>query len=146
MKRKGKRRSGTEEAHPFRGLSQVNPNAAGIDIGAEEIVVCVPGPENTQLVKSFGNYTADLQAIGRWLNEHDVKSVAMESTGVYWIPLFEELERQGFECLLISSRSLRRVAGRKSDITDAQWIQTLHSYGLLEGSFRPQADLVALRT
>ena len=70
----------------------------------------------------------------------------MESTGVYWIPLFEELERRGFECLLISSRSLRRVAGRKSDITDAQWIQTLHNYGLLEGSFRPQSDLVALRT
>lgn len=146
MKRKGKRRSRTEEAHPFRGLSQVNPNAAGIDIGAEEIVVCVPGPKNTQFVKSFGNYTADLQAIGTWLKEHDVKSVAMESTGVYWIPLFEELERQEFECLLISSRSLRRVAGRKSDITDAQWIQTLHTYGLLEGSFRPQADLVALRT
>ena len=70
----------------------------------------------------------------------------MESTGVYWIPLFEELEQRGFECLLISSRSLRRVAGRKSDITDGQWIQTLHSYGLLEGSFRPQADLVALRS
>lgn len=146
MKRKSKRRSRTEEAHPFRGLSQVNPNAAGVDIGAEEIVVCVPGPENTQIVKTFGNYTADLQAIGRWLQEHGVKTVAMESTGVYWIPLFEELERQGFECLLISSRSLRRVAGRKSDITDAQWIQTLHTYGLLEGSFRPQGDLVALRT
>ena len=70
----------------------------------------------------------------------------MESTGVYWIPLFEELERQGFECLLISSRSLRRVPGRKSDIQDAQWIQTLHSYGLLESSFRPQGDLVGLRT
>ena len=70
----------------------------------------------------------------------------MESTGVYWIPLFEELERQGFECLLISSRSLRRVSGRKSDIQDAQWIQTLHSYGLLESSFRPQGDLVGLRT
>ncbi|HEX6034971.1 MAG TPA: IS110 family transposase [Anaerolineales bacterium] len=146
MKRKSKRRSGKEESHPFRGLSQVNPHAAGIDIGAEEIVVCVPGPENTQIVKTFGNYTADLQAIGRWLKEHRVQTVAMESTGVYWIPLFEELERQGFECLLISSRSLRRVAGRKSDITDAQWIQTLHTYGLLDGSFRPQADLVALRT
>jgi transposase len=146
MKRKNKRRSGKEEAHPFRGLSQVNPNAGGVDIGAEEIVVCAPGPENTQIVKPFGNYTADLQAIGSWLQAHHVKTVAMESTGVYWIPLFEELERQGFECLLISSRSLRRVAGRKSDITDAQWIQTLHSYGLLEGSFRPQADLVALRT
>ena len=70
----------------------------------------------------------------------------VEATGVYWIPLFEELEREGFECLLISSRSLRRVAGRKSDITDAQWIQTLHTYGLLESSFRPQAELIALRT
>lgn len=75
-----------------------------------------------------------------------MKTIAMESTGVYWIPLFEELERQGFECLLISSRSLGRVAGRKSDISDAQWIQALHSYGWLEGSFRPQAELVALRT
>lgn len=146
MKRKSKRTKGTEEAHPFHGLSQVNLHAAGVDIGAEEIVVCVPGLENTQIVKAFGNYTVDLQAIGRWLKEHHVKTVAMESTGVYWIPLFEELEHQGFECLLISSRSLRRVAGRKSDITDAQWIQTLHSYGLLEGSFRPQSDLVALRT
>jgi len=144
--RKGKRTKGIEEAHPFAGMSQVNENAAGVDIGAVEIVACVAGDETTQIVKAFGNYTVDLQAIGRWLSEHHVKTVAMESTGVYWIPLFEELERQGFECLLISSRSLRRVPGRKSDIMDAQWIQTLHSYGLLESSFRPQADLVALRT
>jgi transposase len=75
-----------------------------------------------------------------------VQTVAMESTGVYWIPLFEELERKGFHCHLISSRSLRRVPGRKSDVVDCQWIQTLHSYGLLESSFRPEADLVALRT
>jgi transposase len=135
-----------EEAHPFIGMSQVNPNAAGVDIGAEEIVVCMAGNENTQIVKAFSNYTVDLQNIGKWLQEHQIKTIAMESTGVYWIALFEELERQGFECLLISSRSLRRVSGRKSDIQDAQWIQTLHSYGLLESSFRPQADLVALRT
>jgi len=115
-------------------------------IGAVEIVACISGAENRQIVKAFGNYTVDLQSLGRWLQEYGVKTVAMESTGVYWIPLFEELERQGFECLLISSRSLRRVAGRKSDITDAQWIQTLHSYGLLESSFRPQAELIALRT
>ncbi len=89
----------------------MNPNAAGVDIGAVEIVECVSGEENTQIVKAFGNYTVDLQAIGKWLKEHHVKTVAMESTGMYWIPLFEELERQGFECLRISSRSLRRVAG-----------------------------------
>lgn len=146
MKRKGKRTKGIEQAHPFDGMSRVNSNAAGVDIGAEEIVVCVAVNEATQLVRGFGNYTIDLHAIADWLMEHQVKTVAMESTGVYWIPLFEVLEKCGFECLLISSRSLRRVAGRKSDITDAQWIQTLHNYGLLESSFRPQADLVALRT
>jgi len=146
MNRKGKRTPGLEEAHPFTGMSKVNPNAAGVDIGAVEIVACVAGDEQTQIVKAFGNYTVDLQALANWMKDYKVKTVAMESTGVYWIPLFEELERQGFECLLISSRSLRRVAGRKSDIEDAQWIQTLHSYGLLESSFRPQGELVALRT
>ena len=146
MGRKGKRTKGIEEAHPFAGMSQVNEDAAGVDIGAVEIVVCVAGENNTQIVKGYGNYTVDLQAIGNWLKEHNVKTVAMESTGVYWIPLFEVLESKGFKCLLISSRSLRRVSGRKSDIQDAQWIQTLHSYGLLESSFRPEADLVGLRT
>ena len=146
MRKKSKRTLGVEEAHPFRGMSRINPHAAGVDIGAIEIVACVPGTENTQIVKAFGNYTVDLQALAQWMKGYHIKTVAMESTGVYWIPLFEELERQGFECLLISSRSLRRVAGRKSDISDAQWIQTLHTYGLLAGSFRPQGDLVALRT
>ena len=117
-----------------------------MDIGAEEIVVCVAADESTQLVRGFGNYTVDLRTIAGWLTEHEVETVAMESTGVYWIPLFEALEQCGFECLLISSRSLRRVSGRKSDIADAQWIQTLHSYGLLESPFRPQADLIALRS
>jgi transposase len=146
MRKRGRRTKGVEEAHPFEAMSRINPNAAGVDIGAEEIVACVEGNGQTQIVRAFGNYTVDLENLGKWLREYGVKSVAMESTGVYWIPLFEELERQGFECLLISSRSLRRVPGRKSDIQDAQWIQTLHSYGLLESSFRPQADLVALRT
>src|SRR3989304_230422 len=127
MEKKGKRTKGLEEVHPFAGMSQVNPNAAGVDVGAVEIVACVNGDESTQIVRAFGNYTVDLQAIGKWLKERGIKTVAMESTGVYWIPLFEELERQGLECLLISSRSLRRVPGRKSDIRDAQWIQTLHN-------------------
>jgi transposase len=146
MRKKTKRTSGIEEAHPFSGMSRIHAHAAGVDIGAIEIVACVPGDEHTQIVKAFGNYTVDLQALAQWMKGHHIQTVAMESTGVYWIPLFEELERQGFECLLISSRSLRRVAGRKSDISDAQWIQTLHTYGLLEGSFRPQGDLVAMRT
>jgi len=145
MKKKSKRTKGIEEARPFDGLSKVNENAAGVDIGATEIVACVSGGEEVQWVRSFGNYTVDLYALGEWFREHGVKTVAMESTGVYWIPLFEELEKEGFECLLISSRSLRKVAGQKTDVEDAQWIQTLHSYGLLKGSFRPQGDLVALR-
>ena len=146
MKKKSKRTKGIEEARPFDGLSKVNMNAAGVDIGATEIVACVSGGDEVQLVKGYGNYTVDLKAIAKWFQEHKIKTVAMESTGVYWIPLFEELESQGFECLLISSRSLRKVAGQKTDVEDAQWIQTLHSYGLLKGSFRPQGDLVALRT
>jgi len=137
---------GVEQARAFAGMHPVHPNAAGVDIGSQEIVVCVEGRDENQVVRSFGSYTVDLQAIANWLGEHGVETVAMESTGVYWIPLFEELERQGFHCHLISSRSLRRVPGRKSDVTDSQWIQTLHSYGLLESSFRPEADLVALRT
>lgn len=137
---------GLEEARPFAGMSQVNGNAAGVDIGAHEIMVCVGGADASQIVRAFGSYTFDLQLIGKWLGAHGVETVAMESTGVYWIPLFEELERSGFHCHLISSRSLRRVPGRKSDVVDCQWIQTLHSYGLLESSFRPEADLVALRT
>jgi len=146
MRRKSGRTKGIEQAHPFDGMSRVNPKAAGVDIGAEEIVACVASNETTQLVRGFGNYTVDLHAIADWLTEHKIKTVAMESTGVYWIPLFEVLEQRGFECLLIISRSLKRVSGRKSDITDAQWIQTLHNYGMLESSFRPQADLVALRS
>lgn len=134
------------EARPFAEMRQVHPHAAGVDIGAHEIMVCLVNAASIQLVRAFGSYTVDLQAIGCWLAEHGVETVAMESTGVYWIPLFEELERQGFYCHLISSRSLRRVPGRKSDVMDCQWIQTLHSYGLLESSFRPEADLVALRT
>lgn len=146
MSKLSKPNVGLEEARPFAGMSQVHAHAAGVDIGAHEIMVCVQGGDTTQLVRSFGSYTVDLQAIGTWLEEHGVETVAMESTGVYWIPLFEELERRGFQCHLISSRSLRRVPGRKSDVVDCQWIQTLHSYGLLESSFRPEADLVALRT
>lgn len=146
MSRLSKREAATVEKRPFAGMRQVHPKAAGVDIGAHEIMVCVVNAEFMQVVRAFGSYTADLQAIGGWLAEHGVETVAMESTGVYWIPLFEELERQGFHCHLISSRSLRRVPGRKSDVMDCEWIQTLHSYGLLESSFRPEADLVALRT
>lgn len=146
MSSNSRRSRRSEREHAFNGMNCVQPHAAGVDIGADEIVACVMADEHTQVVKTFGNYTVDLLALAGWLRSYDVETVAMESTGVYWIPLFETLEREGFQCLLISSRSLRRVAGRKSDVSDAQWIQTLHSYGLLASSFRPDGELIALRT
>jgi transposase len=117
-----------------------------------------PQGVGTQLVRAFGTYTLDLQALSQWFRTQGITTVALESTGVYaetkfpTIPLFETLEAQGFTCLLMSARALRRVPGKKSDITDAQWIQTLHQYGLLAGSFRPEGEAetqfptVALRT
>lgn len=134
------------EIRPVAGMRRVHPQAAGVDIGAHEIMACVPGSDNTQIVRPFGTYTADLHALADWLLQHRIQTVAMESTGVYWIPLFETLEAAGMECCLISATSIKRFPGRKSDVLDCQWIQTLHSYGLLASSFRPTADLVALRT
>jgi transposase len=127
-------------------MRQVNVHAAGVDIGAHEIVAYVPDGEAQQIVRTFGTYTADLHTLAAWLVARGIQTVAMASTGVYWIPLFEALEARGLLCCLIRARSLKRVPGRKSDVLDCQWIQTLHSYGLLSASFRPAADLVALRT
>lgn len=140
-------RQGSSEKRPFAGMSKMRPNAAGLDISAHEIVACVTGEEeNTQEVCTFGTYTMDLRELGEWFKAKQVTSVAMESTGVYWIPVFEYLESIGLECCLISAAALKKVPGRKTDVLDSQWIQTLHSYGLLNASFRPEGDLVALRT
>ena len=146
LSRRHRARSAQGEARPFAGMRKITAQAAGVDIGAHEIVVCVPDGEDQQIVRTFGTYTADLQTLADWFVDRGVQTVAMESTGVYWIPLFEELEARGLQCCLISAASIKRVPGRKSDVLDCQWIQTLHSYGLLTASFRPEADLVALRT
>lgn len=142
---KKEKQGGGEETRALSGMQKIDKAVAGIDIGSQEIVVCIER-EGAQIVRTFGSYTIDLQTISQWLMENEVKSVAMESTGVYWIALFEELESRGFECKLISSRSIRRVPGRKSDISDSQWIQTLYSYGLLENSFRPEGEIAKIRT
>jgi transposase len=139
-------RSSQGEARPFAGMCKVTPHAAGVDIGAHEIVACVPDGEEQQLVRTFGTYIAELQTVADWLIDRGIETVAMESTGVYWIPLFEDLEARGLRCCLISAQAIKRVPGRKSDVLDGQWIQTLHRDGLLSASFRPAADLVALRT
>jgi transposase len=146
LSKRHRRRSSQGEARPFDGMRTLNAHAAGVDIGAHEIMACVPDGDDQQLVRAFGTYTADLESLADWFMDRGIDTVAMESTGVYWIPLFETLEARGMQCCLISAQAITHVPGRKSDVLDCQWIQTLHSYGLLRASFRPDADLVALRT
>jgi transposase len=127
-------------------LKIVHPHAAGLDIGATEIWACVPAFSTTENVRVFGPFTADLQALADWLIACSIETIAMESTGVYWIPIFEILEARGLNVYLVNSWHLRHVPGRKSDVLDCQWIQQLHSLGLLRGSFRPDAEMCALRS
>jgi transposase len=127
-------------------LQHMNLNAAGIDIGSERHMVAVPEERDTVSVREFGTFTADLEALATWLKHCGVTSVAMESTGVYWIPLFELLERHGFEVKLVDARHVKNVSGRKSDVLDCQWIQQLHTYGLLAGAFRPPDEICVLRS
>ena len=127
-------------------LKQVNVNAAGIDVGATVHFVCVPEGRDPQPVRSFGAFTADLEALADWLGQCGVTTVAMEATGVYWIPLFELLEQRGFEVRLVEPSRLKHVPGRKSDVLDCQWIQQLHTFGLLSGSFRPEDSICILRS
>jgi transposase len=124
----------------------VNPHAAGIDIGAREHWVCVPADAAPNPVRKFGTFTADLEALADWFQECGVTTVAMEATGVYWIPVFQILERRGLQVLLVNARQTKNVAGRKTDVQDCQWIQRLHTYGLLQGSFRPADAYCVVRT
>lgn len=132
-------------ANVWQGLSVIQPNAAGLDIGSEEIWAAVPPERTTEPVRQFGTFTPDLRTLADWLTSCGVDTVAMESTGVYWIPVYETLEAQGFQVFVVNARHLKNVPGRKSDIQDCQWIQGLHSVGLLRGSFRPEGEIVALR-
>lgn len=124
----------------------INAHAAGVDIGSREHWACVPVGAGEKTVRKFGTFTQDLEAMADWFKQCAVTSVAMEATGVYWIPLFQILEQSGFQVLLVNARQTKHVAGRKSDVQDCQWIQRLHSYGLLQGSFRPQDLYCVLRT
>ncbi len=123
----------------------VYPNAAGLDVGSYEIYACVSPDRAEDNVKKFGTLTADLKTLADWLAANDVDTVAMESTGVYWVPAFELLEERGFKVCLVNARNMKGVPGRKSDVQDCQWIQKLHSVGLLTNSFRPDAEMCALR-
>jgi len=122
-----------------------HPNAAGIDVGSASHFVAVPADRDDCPVREFKSFTADLQALADWLTACGVDTVAMESTGVYWIPLFELLESRGFTVFLVNARHVKNVSGRKSDVLDCQWLQQLMSFGLLQGAFRPQDEICALR-
>ena len=129
----------------YQGVRIVNPNAAGLDIGSEEIWAAVRPDREGVTVRKFGTTTPELHALADWLAACGVDTVAMESTGVYWIPIFEILEERGFKVYLVNARDVKRLRGRKSDIQDCQWLQSMHSLGQLDGSFRPAAEFVALR-
>jgi transposase len=127
-------------------LRHINVNAAGIDIGSDRHLVAVPEGRDEVSVREFGVFTADLNRIADWLEKCGITTVAMESTAVYWIPLFELLEQRGFEVKLVDTRQTKNVSGRKSDVLDCQWIQQLHTYGLLQGAFRPPDEICVLRS
>jgi transposase len=126
-------------------LERINLNVAGIDCGSAEHFVAVPPDRDSAPVQSFKTFTSDLHRLADWLAACRVRSVAMEATGVYWIPLYEILEGRGFDVVLVNARHVKNVPGRKSDVLDCEWLRELHSVGLLRGSFRPVDGIVALR-
>ena len=127
-------------------LQNTNPNTAGIDIGATEIYIAVPHDRDSNPVRRFDTFTADLHDAAKWLKDCSIDSIAMESTGVYWIPVFQILESYGFEVVLVNARHVKNVPGRKTDVQDCQWLQYLHSVGLLRGSHRPPQEVCAVRS
>lgn len=126
-------------------LSPVHPDAAGIDVHSEFHFVSVPEDRDSQPVRKFGAFTKDLHSLADWLAACGIRTVAMESTGVYWIPLLELLQKRGFEVILVDPRKLKSVPGRKSDVIDCQWLRQLHTYGLLAAAFRPDEQTAVLR-
>lgn len=127
------------------GLPIVNARAAGIDIGSRIQVAAVPPELSPEPVQTFQSFTADIERMADWLISMGITTVAMESTGVYWIPVYEILEERGLVVVLANARECKAVPGRKSDVNDAQWLQRLHACGLLRASFRPSRDIAALR-
>lgn len=145
-KRSQSQARGKQQRKVSRRLSVLNPNAAGIDVGAREHYVAVAPERAEQPVRCFAAFTEDLHKLAQWLLDCGVDTVAMESTGVYWIPLYQILEDYGLVVKLVNARHVKHVPGRKSDVQDCQWLQQLESYGLLSGSFRPEAKICVLRS
>ncbi len=143
MKRKKSFKKGGKKLP--RHLQHINVRAAGIDIGSRSHFVAVPEGSDEQVVREFSAFTDDLERMAEWLLACGVTTVAMESTGIYWIPVFEILESHGLDVKLVNARHVKNVPGRKSDVLDCQWLQQLHTYGLLQGAFRPTDQVCTLR-
>ena len=126
-------------------LQHLNQQAAGIDIGSRSHFVAIPEGLSAEPVREFSTFTDDLERLADWLVSCGITTVAMESTGIYWIPVFEILERRGLDVRLVNARHVKNVPGRKSDVLDCQWLQQLHTYGLLRGAFRPKDQVCTLR-
>ena len=138
MAKKGKRRCDT--------LPVLHPDAAGIDVGASEYSSPSALTAIQESVRSFPTFTRDLHALADWLEQCGIRSVAMESTSVYWIPVYQILEARGLEVCLVNAQHVKKVPGRKTDVSDCQWLQYLHSVGLLRASFRPPGSICAIRS
>jgi transposase len=127
-------------------LPVLNPDAAGVDIGATEIYAAVPADRDAEPVRNFPTFTVDLNQLADWLQQCRIRTVAMESTGVYWIPLMQILEDRGLEVFLVNAKHVKNVPGRRTDVSDCQWLQYLHAVGLLRPSFRPAQHVCAIRS
>src|SRR6202165_4153160 len=127
-------------------LEVVHPDAAGIDIGNESHYVAVPPTRDSQPVRWFGCTTAELKAMADWLKQCGIRTVAMQSTGVYWIAVYDILEQAGLEVYLVNARETENAPRRKSDVQESQWLMKLHTYGLLRNSFRPSQEIRTMRT
>ena len=146
MNRKQRRELGRRLNSEDPGLQVVHPNAAGIDIGNESHFVSIPPDRDAVSIREFGSWTADLDEMAGWLKEHGIETVALQSTGVYWIAVQEVLEQAGLEVYLVNARGTKNLPGRKSDVQECAWLRKLHTYGLLRNSFRPPEEIRAVRT
>jgi len=145
MKRRHRRRPPGPPRRSPAALDHLNPNAAGLDCGATDHVAAVPPDRDAMPVRTFDTFTVGLHRLADWFTACRITHVALEATGVYWIPVFEILEARGFQVSLVNARHVKNVPGRKSDVSDAEWLRDLHIMGLLRGSFRPADEIVALR-
>ena len=146
MNRKQRREMTRKIQSEDLSLEVVHPDAAGIDIGNESHYVAVPPTRDSQPVRRFGCTTAELKEMAVWLKQCAIRTIAMQSTGVYWIAVYDILEEAGFEVYLVNARETKNLPGRKSDVQESQWLMKLHTYGLLRNSFRPSQEIRTMRT